>query len=53
MAFAIMRCKKLKGMGSVAGAIKHCFRERETFNADPARTPIRSLERDRDNDLSM
>lgn len=39
MAYAIMRCKKLKGMGSVAGALKHCFRERETFNADPARTP--------------
>lgn len=38
MAFAIMRCKKLKGMGSVAGAFKHCFRERETFNADPSRT---------------
>lgn len=39
MAYAIMRCKKLKGMGSVAGALKHCFRERETFNADSSRTP--------------
>ena len=37
--FAIMRCKKLSGMGSVAGALKHCYRERETPNADPERTP--------------
>ena len=28
--FAIMRCKKLASMGSVAGALKHCYRERET-----------------------
>ena len=34
-----MRCKKLSGMGSVAGALKHCYRERETPNADPERTP--------------
>lgn len=39
MAFAIMRCAKLATMGSVAAAFKHCFRERETPNADPARTP--------------
>ena len=38
MAFAIMRCKKLASMGSVAGALKHCFRERPTPNADPSRT---------------
>lgn len=37
--FAIMRCKKLASMGSVAGALKHCYRERETPNADPERTP--------------
>lgn len=37
--YAIMRCKKLSGMGSVAGALKHCYRERETPNADPERTP--------------
>ena len=37
--FAIMRCKKLSGMGSVAGALKHCYRERETPNAAPERTP--------------
>lgn len=39
MAFAIMRCKKLKGMGCVATALKHCYRERETTNADPSKTP--------------
>lgn len=39
MAFAIMRCKKLKGFGSVASSLKHCFRERETPNADATRTP--------------
>lgn len=39
MSFAIMRCKKLKGMGSVASSLQHHFRERETANADPARTP--------------
>ncbi|EER3626876.1 plasmid recombination protein, partial [Escherichia coli] len=37
--FAIMRCKKLTGFGSVAGALKHCYRERETPNADAGRTP--------------
>ena len=36
--FAIMRAKKLKGMGSVSSSMKHCFRERETLNADDART---------------
>lgn len=39
MSFAIMRCKKLKGMGSVASSLQHHFRERETANADPTRTP--------------
>lgn len=39
MAYAIMRCKKLKGGGSVATALKHCYRERETANADVSRTP--------------
>lgn len=37
--FAIMRCKKLTGMGSVASALQHCYRERETPNADADRTP--------------
>lgn len=36
--FAIMRSKKLKGMGSVASALQHCYRDRETPNADQART---------------
>lgn len=39
MAFAIMRCKKLVTMGNVASSLKHCYRERETPNADSARTP--------------
>jgi hypothetical protein len=38
MVFAIMRCKKLGGMGSVAASLKHCFRERDTPNADASRT---------------
>ncbi|KAA1877038.1 plasmid recombination enzyme, partial [Escherichia coli] len=32
--YAIMRCKKLTGMGSVASALQHCYRERETPNAN-------------------
>lgn len=39
MAYAIMRSKKLVGMGSVAASLQHCYRERETHNADAARTP--------------
>jgi hypothetical protein len=39
MAYAIMRCAKLKSMGSVASSLKHCFRERETPNADAQKTP--------------
>lgn len=38
MAYAIMRCKKLASVGSVASSLKHCYRERETPNADMART---------------
>lgn len=34
MNFAIMRAKKLSGMGSVAASLQHCFRERETLNAN-------------------
>ena len=37
--YAIMRCKKLSGFGSVAASLQHAFRERETLNADPLRTP--------------
>ena len=39
MAYAIMRCKKLASKGSVASALRHCYRERETPNADADRTP--------------
>lgn len=38
MAFAIMRCEKLKSFGSFGGAVQHCFRERDTPNADETRT---------------
>lgn len=39
MPFAIMRCKKLASMGSAAASLQHCYRERETHNADENRTP--------------
>ena len=39
MAYAIMRAKKLTNMGSVAASMQHCYRERETHNADQERTP--------------
>ena len=39
MAYAIMRAKKLANMGSVAASLQHCYRERETHNADEERTP--------------
>lgn len=39
MAYAIMRAKKLADMGSVAASMQHCYRERETHNADQERTP--------------
>jgi len=38
MAFAIMRAKKLKTMANVAASLNHCYRERETMNADAERT---------------
>lgn len=38
MAFAIMRAKKLNGIGSVAASLQHCYRDRDTPNADVART---------------
>lgn len=37
--FAIMRCKKIKTAGSVAASLQHCFRERETPNANLELTP--------------
>ena len=39
MAYAIMRAKKLANLGSVAASMQHCYRERETHNADQERTP--------------
>ena len=39
MPYAIMRAEKLKTFGNVAASLQHCFRERETPNADAARTP--------------
>ena len=39
MAFAIMRAKKLKTMANVTASLNHCYRERETMNADVERTP--------------
>lgn len=36
--YAIMRCKKLNRMGTVAAALQHAYRERDTPNADPSRT---------------
>lgn len=36
--FAIMRCAKLSGMGSVASSLQHCYRDRETLNADTEQT---------------
>ena len=39
MAFAIMRCAKLKG-GAIAASDRHTERSMNTPNADPARTEI-------------
>lgn len=36
--FAIMRCKKLSTMGSVAASLQHNYRERLTLNADEQQT---------------
>lgn len=40
MAYAIMRCKKLKTFGGIAASLQHNYRERETPNADPTRTHL-------------
>ena len=39
MAYAIMRAEKLSNMGAVAASMQHCYRERNTHNADQERTP--------------
>ncbi|MDE2422466.1 MAG: plasmid recombination protein [Gammaproteobacteria bacterium] len=36
---AILRVAKLKSMGEIAGSLAHTFRDRETLNADPDKTP--------------
>ena len=38
MAYAIMRCKKISSAGGAASALRHCYREQETPNADSSRT---------------
>ena len=53
MDFAIMRCKKLTGTGNVAASLKHCFRERETANADAERTPDNEHEKAQSTDEAM
>lgn len=40
MSYAILRAKKLKTMGSIAGSGKHTYREQETPNADPERLKL-------------
>jgi hypothetical protein len=53
MSFAIMRCKKLKSMGSVSSSLQHYFRERETKNADPELTPQNSYGASKTTDEAM
>lgn len=53
MAYAIMRCKKLASMGSAASALKHCYRERETANADASKTPQNEHQAARSTDEAM
>ncbi|MGL5669159.1 MAG: MobV family relaxase, partial [Shewanella sp.] len=50
---AIMRCKKLASMGSVASALQHCYRERETPNAASAKTPQNEHRESKSTDEAM
>ncbi|MCP1652792.1 MULTISPECIES: MobV family relaxase [Gammaproteobacteria] len=52
-AYAIMRCKKLAKMGNVAAALQHCYRERETPNAEANRTPDNEHRAARSTDEAM
>lgn len=52
-AFAIMRAKKLASMGSVAASLQHCYRDRETPNADAHRTPANEHRAARGTDEAM
>ena len=40
MSYAILRAKKLKTMGAIAGSGKHTYREQETPNADSQRLKL-------------
>lgn len=51
--FAIMRSKKLSSLGNVAASLKHAYRERETLNADPQRTPENNLATSKCTDEAM
>ena len=37
--YAIMRCEKLSARGNIGASLQHAFRERDTPNADPSKTP--------------
>jgi hypothetical protein len=53
VAYAILRAKKLNTFGSVAAALKHNFRERETPNADIQRTPENEHQHSTSTDQAM
>lgn len=53
MAYAIMRAKKLKTMGSVAASMQHCYRERQTLNADALLTPSNEHQEAQSTDEAM
>ncbi|WP_171498780.1 plasmid recombination protein, partial [Acinetobacter soli] len=40
MSFAILRIQKLKSVADVGGSLSHNYRNRETLNADDARTHL-------------
>lgn len=44
MSYAIVRTAKLSTMGGISGSASHNFRERETENADPEKTPENETE---------
>ena len=46
MSFAILRIQKLKSFADVGGSLSHNYRNRETLNADDARTHLNEHELD-------
>ena len=46
MSFAILRLQKLKSFADVGGSLSHNYRNRETLNADDARTHLNEHELD-------